>query len=123
MCAHQLRPYVHLVSSSDRTPEAADRQHAADRPPVPHYEIRVQGHLSPRWAAWFDDLAIAEVGDGTTCMSGPVPDQAALHGLLQKLRDLGITLLSVTPTEPSSPTEHPDLPHTPTVHTTPGATP
>jgi len=54
------------------------------------YEIRVQGHLDARWAAWFDGLAIARRSDGTTTIESPVADQAALHGLLQKVRDLGL---------------------------------
>ena len=60
------------------------------------YEIRVDGHLGTRWAAWFDGLAITSEGDGTTVLRGPVVDQAALHGLLQKLRDVGIPLISLT---------------------------
>ena len=59
------------------------------------YEIRVDGHLGTRWAAWFDGLAITSEGDGTTVLRGPVVDQAALHGLLQKLRDVGIPLISL----------------------------
>jgi hypothetical protein len=59
------------------------------------YEIRVDGHLGTRWAAWFDGLAITNEGDGTTVLRGRVADQAALHGLLQKLRDVGIPLISL----------------------------
>ena len=64
------------------------------------YEIRVKGHLGTRWAAWFDGLSIARGSDGTTTIHGQVADQAALHGLLQKVRDLGLPLISVTPAEP-----------------------
>ncbi len=60
------------------------------------YEIRVTGHLSPRWEAWFDGLSLTRTDDGTTVIRGPIVDQAALHGVLQKLRDLGIPLISVT---------------------------
>ena len=60
------------------------------------YEIRVKGHLDSRWAAWFDGLSLTRADDGTTVISGPIVDQAALHGVLQKLRDLGIPLISVT---------------------------
>lgn len=63
------------------------------------YEIRVEGHLGTRWAAWFDGLAVIREDDGTTVLRGSVVDQAALHGLLQKLRDVGIPLLSLTPIE------------------------
>ena len=59
------------------------------------YEIRVNGHLGTRWAAWFDGLAITSEGDGTSVLRGSVVDQAALHGLLQKLRDLGIPLIAL----------------------------
>ncbi|MFN2419024.1 MAG: hypothetical protein ABR593_08890 [Candidatus Limnocylindria bacterium] len=64
--------------------------------PGSHYEIRVAGHLAPRWSAWFDGLTVATDDDGTTAIRGPVVDQAALHGLLQKLRDVGIPLVSLT---------------------------
>ena len=60
------------------------------------YEIRVQGRLSPRWSTWFDGYTVASDADGTTVISGTVADQAALHGLLQSLRDLGLPLVSVT---------------------------
>jgi hypothetical protein len=56
----------------------------------PHYEIRLQGHLDPRWAAWFDGLTLTRESDGTTVIHGSVVDQAALHGLLGKVRDLGL---------------------------------
>jgi hypothetical protein len=64
---------------------------------IPHYEIRVTGRLGARWSAWFDGLRIHESDDGTTVLRGPVVDQAALHGLLQRLRDVGIPLVSLTP--------------------------
>lgn len=60
------------------------------------YEIRVDGHLGTRWTRWFDGLAITSESDGTTVLRGSVVDQAALHGLLQKLRDVGIPLISLT---------------------------
>ena len=64
------------------------------------YEIRVQGRLDDRWAAWFDGLNLSRTDDGTTVLRGPVIDQTALHGLLHKLRDLGVPLVSVTRTQP-----------------------
>lgn len=68
------------------------------RPREPErYAIRVAGLLDQRWADWFDGLTLTHQGDGTTVLDGPVVDQAALHGLLQKIRDLGLPLLSVTP--------------------------
>jgi hypothetical protein len=67
------------------------------------YEIRLQGHLAARWSAWFDGLTVTNEPDGTTVISGPVADQAALHGLLQKARDVGMPLLSVTSVNPDQP--------------------
>ena len=67
------------------------------------YEIRVQGHLDRRWSAWFDDMTLLADDDGSTLISGQVADQAALHGLIQKVRDLGLPLLSVTHTQAGQP--------------------
>ena len=67
-----------------------------DRPEAGRYEIRLTGRLDAHWAAWFDGLAVRHETDGTTVISGPVADQAALHGLLQQVRDLGLPLVSVT---------------------------
>ena len=64
------------------------------------YEIRLKGHLDGRWAAWFDGLNLSREADGTTIIHGPIADQAALHGLLQKVRDTGLPLVSVTCVEP-----------------------
>jgi hypothetical protein len=97
MCAHQVRSYVPNVTTEDRTNDATGDASAAERPGVPQYEIRVEGHLGTRWAAWFDGLSLSDEDDGTTVIRGPVVDQAALHGLFQKLRDVGIPLVSVTP--------------------------
>ena len=72
------------------------------------YEIRLKGHLDARWAAWFDGLTLTHESDGTTLIHGPVVDQAALHGLLQKVRDTGLPLVSVTQVEP----DQPDVPTT-----------
>jgi hypothetical protein len=68
----------------------------ADRPDAAEYQIRVRGHLDARWSAWFDGLAIVHEPDGDTTLAGPVADQAALYGLLSRLRDLNLTLLAVT---------------------------
>lgn len=65
-----------------------------------NYEIRLQGHLDTRWAAWFDGLALSRETDGTTVLRGYLADQAALHGLLQKVRDVGVPLISVTHIDP-----------------------
>lgn len=84
------------------------------------YEIRLKGHLDERWAAWFDGLTLIHAGDGTTAIRGQVVDQAALHGLLQKVRDLGLPLLSVArldPTPPTSPSPVPPDAATPAIET------
>lgn len=67
-----------------------------DRHEDGRYEIRLKGHLDGRWAAWFDGLSLSHESEGVTVIRGRVPDQAALHGLLQKVRDTGLPLVSVT---------------------------
>jgi hypothetical protein len=77
--------------------------------PTPHpaeagrYAIRLTGHLDARWGAWFDGLTVVHEADGTTVISGPIVDQAALHGLLQRVRDLGLPLVSVNRVDPPPP--------------------
>ncbi len=66
------------------------------------YEIRLKGHLDTRWAEWFDGLNITPEENGSTLLSGPLADQAVLHGILKKVRDLGLTLLSVNSVEPDT---------------------
>lgn len=79
------------------------------------YEIRVRGHLAARWAVWFDGMSLTRHDDGTTVIAGTVADQSALHGLLRRLNDLGVPLVSVTPTaadqSTTSGTTHPADPH------------
>ena len=72
----------------------------SDRGETGLYEIRLRGHLDTRWAAWFDGLSLTHQPDGTTVIHGDIPDQAALHGLLQKVRDIGLPLVSVSHVEP-----------------------
>jgi hypothetical protein len=68
------------------------------RPPDPAaYELRIEGHLDQYWSAWFDGFTITHQDDGTTILHGVVRDQSELHGLLAKVRDLGTSLISVTP--------------------------
>jgi hypothetical protein len=64
-----------------------------------HYEIRVNAVLSSGWSAWFDSLQVTSDGRGHTTIAGPIADQAALHGLLAKIRDLGLELLEVRRTD------------------------
>ena len=66
-----------------------------------HYELRVDGHLDEHWSSWFGGLALIREDDGTTTLRGSVADQAALHGLLAKVRDIGATLISVNSTDPA----------------------
>ena len=67
---------------------------AVDRPAA-SYSVRIRGHLDPVWSTWFDSLTVTQADDGTTELAGPLADQAALFGLLARLRDLGATLLLV----------------------------
>jgi hypothetical protein len=70
------------------------------RPYAPtHYELRVSGHLDEHWSAWFSGMTLVLEDDGTTTLRGAVTDQAELHGLLAKVRDLGVPLLSVNTTD------------------------
>ena len=64
------------------------------------YQIRIKGHLGSQWTDWFEGLTITLEDNGDTLLTGPVVDQAALHGLLKKVRDLGMPLVSVSPVEP-----------------------
>jgi hypothetical protein len=107
MPPHQVGPYVPIVSERS----------TGNRHEVGRYEVRLRGHLASRWAAWFDGLSISNESDGTTLIDGLVFDQAALHGLLQKVRDVGLPLISVTQVD----TDQPDLPttepHDSSIHT------
>lgn len=115
MTTHQVDSYGASVTTENDLPFAAPLGIGGGHDTEPDYEIRVAGHLAPRWSAWFDGLAVTTDDDGTTVIRGPVVDQAALHGLLQKLRDVGIPLVSVTqlplnaPTKPRIPNQEGDL--------------
>jgi hypothetical protein len=79
-----------------------------------HYEIRIKGHLNQRWTEWFEGLTITLEANGETVLTGPVVDQSALHGLLRKVRDLGLPLVSVIQIEPKqaiSPDDNADTDH------------
>ena len=67
-----------------------------DKSQPPVYEIRIKGHLGSEWTDWFEGLTITLEEDGDTLLTGPVIDQAALHGLLKKVRDLGMPLVSIS---------------------------
>ena len=98
MPGHHIRFYRPAMSSTDAP---TGRWNDAGL-----YEIRLKGHLDARWAAWFDGLTLTQDTDGTTAIRGPVVDQAALHGLIQKVRDIGLPLVSVTRVDPESPINH-----------------
>jgi hypothetical protein len=79
-------------------------KHTPTQPPTaPIYEIRLQGHLGPQWAEWFEGLTIVLQENGETLLTGPVVDQPALHGLIKRVRDLGLPLLAVTRVEKDPP--------------------
>jgi hypothetical protein len=98
------------VTAHDRNTDSPVARTSRDHEQAQHYEITVQGHLAPRWSAWFDGLELIRTDRGTTVIRGPIVDQSALHGLLQKLRDLGIPLISLTTTQPIDDTDNPERP-------------
>lgn len=69
--------------------------HTPQRQAPSGYRLRVTGHLDQHWSPWFGDLTLTREDDGTTCLTGAIADQAELHGLLTKIRDLGVALISV----------------------------
>lgn len=85
---------VRVMTNRDR----AQTGHSSEGPTV--YQIRIRGQLGPQWADWFAAMVITLDEDGDTFLTGPVADQAALHGLLRRVRDLGMPLVSVIPVEP-----------------------
>jgi hypothetical protein len=109
--------------TSDVRPNKPTSGAEADPDSCPQYEIRVAGRLGSRWAAWFDGLILSTDDDGTTVIRGSVPDQAALHGLLHKVRDIGIPLISLTRLPAEIPAERPALRTQTSPHDSTGATP
>lgn len=75
--------------------------HSLKRQTPTVYQLRIAENLGHHWSPWFGDLTLTHEGDGTTSLSGLVSDQAELHGLLMKVRDLGVTLISVAVIDPS----------------------
>jgi hypothetical protein len=94
----EIHPAKQQLKGGQMSEISAGPHHSPGR-----YEIRLKGHLDSRWAAWFDGLSLTNENDGTTIICGPVADQAALHGLLQKIRDLGLPLISVNHLTPGHP--------------------
>ena len=72
----------------------------SEHEPLEVYQIIIQGHLDSEWSEWFEGLTITMVDNGATILSGPLADQTALHGVLIKIRDLGLPLLSLTRIDP-----------------------
>ncbi len=83
----------------------------SDADPPVIYQIRIKGQLGRQWTDWFEGLAITLEEDGDTLLTGPVVDQAALHGLLKKVRDLGVTLISVNRLDPGQAQKATSLDH------------
>ena len=84
-----------MSETTEPTPSTGDNYGHNDHHEPGLYEIRVNGHLGNQWGAWFGGLTITPEDNGNTLLTGPVVDQAALHGLLRKVRDLGMSLISV----------------------------
>ena len=91
----------HHVDRHSRTMNEVPTSRSGSISVAPHYEIRVTGHLAARWADWFDGMTLTAHEDGTTVLDGPITDQAALHGLLRRLSDLGLPLVSLNSSGPS----------------------
>jgi hypothetical protein len=108
--AHHVASYVAIHQESDPRRSTMSGDVAAGPDSPRRYEVRLKGRLRPRWAAWFDGLSLVNEEGGTTVLQGEVVDEAALHGLLRKVRDSGLPLLSVTRIEPDEPGAHPTRP-------------
>jgi hypothetical protein len=111
---HRLLPFDHTNKTAGRSirvgnSEGSTMSEISTANEAGRYEIRLKGHLDSRWATWFDGLTLTTNSDGTTTIHGIVVDQSALHGLLQKVRDIGLPLISVTRVEPM-PTAPPTSP-------------
>jgi hypothetical protein len=98
------------MQEDDSTKDASSERSAAGHSGPLQYDIRVKGHLDARWASRFIGLRLTNEDDGSTLIHGPVLDQAALHGLLQQFRDMGMPLLSVTPVRADGADEATDQP-------------
>ena len=97
---HQSR-WIQKRSENDRYTDMSNTPNPTTDPHQPMtYHIRIQGHLGSEWTDWFEGLTLTLEDNGETLLTGSVVDQTALHGLLRKVRDLGMPLLSVNPVEP-----------------------
>ena len=94
------REFIHIGGPGTRRRlSETDRARKDHEPGL--YEIRIKGHLNDKWASWFEGMTITREDNGETLLSGPVTDQSALHGLLRKVRDLALPLVSVIQVEPN----------------------
>jgi hypothetical protein len=101
-----------IQPDTERSAMTEPRGSSSDRLGAERYELRLSGHLEARWAAWFDGMTLSHESEGITLLRGHVADQAALHGLLQKVRDTGLPLVSVTcirHDQPSGPANKPSM--------------
>jgi hypothetical protein len=103
MLAHHIASYLSTRSKQQQERRIMSEISTDSHSDAGRYEIRLTGHLHSRWAAWFDGLSLTNESDGTTVIHGVVADQSALHGLLQKVRDVGLPLISVARIEPHQP--------------------
>ena len=109
MPAHHIGSYLSITSKQPGdsiqvgSSEGSPMNKISTADGAGRYEIRLKGHLDNRWATWFDGLTLTTCSDGTTTIRGLVVDQSALHGMLQRVRDLGLPLISVTRVAPDQP--------------------
>lgn len=92
-----FRRYAQAILNKRQTVMNETSQNPSESRPPMIYQIRISGHLDPQWAAWFAGMTIRQTDAGETVLTGPVIDQAALFGLLRKVRDLGLPLVAVNP--------------------------
>jgi hypothetical protein len=93
---------MHPQEQAERHSMSEPHTSAEDHREPGYYEIRLKGHLDARWADQFEHMSFTHASDGTTILAGPVVDQAALHGVLRKVRDLGMPLIAVNRVRPGS---------------------
>jgi hypothetical protein len=101
-------PRARYAEAVDDTGHCGTKRNKAERTMTPHnlhYQITVKEYLEDSWSEWFDNLTITHERDGSTTLTGAIRDQSALHGLIAKIRDLGMTLIVVAPYTPEAPTD------------------
>jgi hypothetical protein len=96
---------VATVAASEGERKTMSTTEGSTRPDVAPYEIRIEGHLDQRWADWLEGLTVRHESDGTTTLTGPLADQSALHGVLIRIRDLALPIVSVRRLSPDPESE------------------